>query len=193
MRIFIGTLAKKEFQDFVRDTKQSLAKHKRQIEFTDLSALLCRYKYLGNNLDDKLIDRLGTSLKELVEKYQLKAFVHPLTKVMVGDKGAHDIDVVKIKLKQDNSILEWYRIVNALVLEAIGDAVPRKQDLPSLQGLIKIASVRRNVKVKDKQAILEKFKEMGSPASLSIDNLTIFGRELVKGKVNTRIFYTVPL
>ncbi len=193
MRYFLCTITTKEFQDYVRDLKQDLAKYKRQVNFAALEYLHFNYKFLGLNLSPDLLRDLHIGLEQLIKSKQIMEFTHSLRKVRVGEKSANDPLVLKMDINKDDSMLEWFRFLNLHIVNLSDDIIARRQDHQQILGITRLGIIRKNASVADKEAIVSRIKLFAQPTTMLIDNISIIGTDLIRNKLSTRLISTAKL
>jgi len=193
MRFFLATIVDLNTKAYVRDLVQKLTKYKRNFEFTANDLLHFNYKYLGKDLNDLTASQLGSSIADTIRKLHLVSFTYPLLKPSFGANSELNTDTLTMRLDPTKELNELYRLVQAITVEVQDDKLVRRKDHNRLLGVIKIGQITTNISSGDRDKVESIINQIVSIPTLTVDNLSIIGSELVRNKVKLKLIRRIDL
>lgn len=193
MRYFLSSLIDAKTSSYVRDFYQSLNKYKRFVAISNVTELHFHYKYLGENLDTDNLNRFMQELNTMFKELGMMPFSHPLEPLKLGKKGEYSPATIAFRLRKDEALLQFNRLMQQLALNSLGDEIVQRKDLESWLGVIKVAEVKRNTSPSLRVDIGKHVQNYPSHPYVHVENICIIGKDLYRGKQRLRVVKRIDL
>lgn len=193
MRYYLSTLLDKQTRDYVRDVYRKLNKFKSSLDMAELDTLHFNYKYLGKDISTEVIQEIEMNLSDLVKSAPMHAFQHPLQKIKWGGKLEYMPSTFRIELKRTPELNELFRLLHITSAGTDSEEVIRKKDPNTLLGVIKIAEIRTNLKMRERKTIEGIIAEIPAPPAITVDNFSIIGTDYIRNKFKQRLVSKINL
>lgn len=193
MRYFLSSLVDEHTRAYVRDNMRQFNKFKRNMQFVPLDELHFNYKYLGENTNAEVLTEVMEGLAEALSQIPLQKFAHELLPIQFGKKSELVPSALRLLLKKDESLNELNRIIHFTSVAIAGEAIVVRKDPENLLGSIRIAEVRRSTSPSDRKQIASIISGFPDPHPVTIDNITLIGRDVFRNQPVTKIIRKIVL